>query len=148
MSTVDRASMMAQLRANRERIAKDRTKTLKLPGWESLSVRYKRLPWDQIKGLAGMGEGDGTEDIGAAMDVLIAACEEVLFDGDGLTLRYEQKLAELIGDSAVTPPEVIDAVFPDEVSLMVHAGEYMTWAMRLEGEASDELGKDSAGTGE
>lgn len=144
MSTIDRASMMAQLRANRERLQKDKTLTLKLPGWDSLSVRYRRLPWESIKGLATIGDGDSAQEVGAALDVLLAACEEVLFDDEGLGLRYEQGLAQLIGDdAAVTPPEVLfSAVFSDdETALMLHAGEFMEWAMRLQAEASEELGK-------
>lgn len=134
--------MKAQLQANRSRLLADKTKTIQLPGWDSLSVRYKRLPWDSIKGLAGLAEEDDSgARIGAAMDILLDACEEVLFDGEGLGIGYEQALAELTGDTATSPPEVIDAIFPDEVSLMVHVGEYMGWAMRLEAEVSEELGK-------
>lgn len=145
---LDRAALTEQLRANRARLLADKTKTLRLPGWDSLSVRYRRLPWERVQHLAGMGSGDSTADIGAAMDVLIAACEEVLFEDDGLGLRYEQGLADLIGDEAVTPPEVVDAVFPDELALMTHAGEYIAWAMRIEEEASERLGKTSGQTGE
>lgn len=138
---LDRAAVMHQLKANRERLLADKTTDLGLPGWDSLSARYRRLPWDQIKGLAGLGTGDSTAEIGAAMDVLLAACDEVLFDGEGLGLRYEQGLAELIGDEdATSGPEVVSAVFPDELSLMAHAGEYMTWAMRLQAEDDKTLG--------
>jgi hypothetical protein len=138
---LDRSAVISQLRANRARLLQDKTTTIGLPGWDSLSARYRRLPWEQVKGLAGLGTDDATVELGAAMEVLISACEEVLFDGEGLGLRYEQGLADLIGDEdAKAPAEVVNAVFPDELSLMTHAGDYMAWATRAEQEASETLG--------
>jgi hypothetical protein len=140
---VDRASMVAELRANKNRILADKTKTLQLPGWDSLSVRYKRLPFGALESLSGaLDSDDETAKVGAAMDVLLKACEEVLYQGEGLGLRYEQGLAQLIGDDeSVSPPEVIDSVFPDELSLILHAADYMSWCFRMENEAAAALGK-------
>lgn len=144
-TTIDRSSMLSELQANRQRILSDKEKVLKLPGWDSLSARYRRLPWDSIKGLQGIGQSDdSTQEVGAAIDVLINACVEVLFQGEGTGLRYEQGLAKLYGDNeANTPPEVLMSVFADdEAALMMHAGEYIEWALRMETEASEALGKD------
>lgn len=146
-------SVIENLRANRARLLSDKDTVLKLPGWGSLYARYKRLPWDTVKALQGLGSGDSTVEVGTVIEVLIAACDEMVFrDADGeqpLGLRYEQGLAELIGDEdAKTPPEVVAAVFTDEGSLMVHGSEYLAWSLRLEDEATASLGKPSGQTGQ
>lgn len=136
------ASIREQLAANRTKLSADKTTIIQLPGWDSLSTRYARLPWDKVKSLSGLGAGDSTVEVGAAMQVLIDACEEVLFKGEGLDCKYDEKLSDLVGEpEAKSPPEVLNAVFPDELSLMTHAGEYMAWAMRLREDEDKLLGK-------
>jgi hypothetical protein len=157
MSEKTPKSMVEQLRANRARLLADRTTALKLPGWDSLYVQYKRLPWNDMKPLAlAMQEtnDDATKEIGNVIDVLLAGCDTFMFkneDGslEKLDLRYETGLAELgvIGEDCTLPAEVVLAVFADdEVSMMNHAGEYMAWATRQEDEADAELGKASGRT--
>lgn len=144
--TVDPGSTAGKLRAERERIMKDKTKTLPLPGWESLSVRYKRLPWEDAKALIDREPGDPQQEVSAALDTLIKACDEVLYLGESFPdgpLRFEQRLAQFIGDDEAThPAEVLmSLVADDETALMGHAGEFITWALRLMGEANEALGK-------
>lgn len=151
-------SMVAQLRANRARLLADTKKALQVPGWDSLYVQYKRLPWTDMKPLAtalGANEDDPTREVGNVIDVLIAGCDTFLFKGDDefqdLSVRYEHGLAQfgVIDDDVTSAPAIVLSVFAnDEVALMSHAGEYMNWAMRQEAKVDEQLGKASGRTDE
>lgn len=157
MSENSPKSMVEQLRANRARLLADRTTAIKLPGWDSLYVQYKRLPWNDMKPLAlamQSSDDDATKEVGNIIDVLIAGCDTFVFkneDGSfqALDIRYEAGLAQLgvIGEDCTLPAEAVMAVFADdEVSMVNHAGEYMAWATRQEDDADAELGKVSGRT--
>lgn len=149
---VDRGSVIATLRANRERLLKDTSVELKIPGWDHLYARYKRLPWEQVRDLSVMIDGDAQEQVGAAIDALLDACETLLYksaDGDlDLELRYEQTFAqEFLGDNdARTPAQVLMAAFIDEPAIMGQVGEYLVWAGREQDAMAEQLGKGSGRT--
>lgn len=152
----ENTSIVEQLRANRARLLSDRTTNIKLPGWDSLYVQYKRMPWADMKPLAlalEEGNDDATREIGGVIDALIAGCNTFLFkNADGsfqeLGVGYDTGLAEYgVIEDETLPGAIVMAVFTDdEVALIAHAGKYMTWATRQEDEADVELGKLSGGT--
>jgi hypothetical protein len=147
-------SIMAELKSNRERLKSDTTKLFSIPGWDSLYVEYKRIGWDQSRHLFNAISddlADGGAQVGAAIKSLIEACVTFKYDNGetekDLEVKYEQKLAEFIGETdATSPAEVVMAIMTDETTLMGHAGDYVEWVTRSDNEDEAELGKDLGGT--
>lgn len=149
-------SVLAQLRAKRTQLAaSNKVKDLEVPGQPELVIRYKRLSWDQarplVQALSG-SDDDPIKELSAVMDTLIEACQCVLIrDGDelkhldGTPVRFEKRLAHLLGDDeATSPPEVLASVFlEDELSIMDQGGSYLAWLNHQEDQVDVELGKSS-----
>jgi hypothetical protein len=145
-------SLLGELKANRQRIEARKHVELQIPGWDSLYVRYRALPWETLRTFEASTVENPTpnDELAVAWDTLIAACEEVLIkneDGslsslDSTPVAFEQRLARLTGDDvAETPHDVIASIFPNEFALMQQLGEYIEWLNFSSTGSYEELGK-------
>jgi len=147
------ASHLAWLRTRHDALTADRHLDLEVPGYEGrLVMRFGPVPWSAIaktQALANREDRDGRALATANMDVLIAACREVLFrdeagdlipvDPDGEPRRLDPELATLLGLEATSARDTLRWIFPSDVAIAVAAGELLTWTQRMDTETAEEL---------
>jgi hypothetical protein len=148
------ASHLAWLRTRHEALTADRHLDLDIPGYEGrLVVRFGPVPWKAIaktQALANRDDRDGRTLAHANMDVLIAACREILFRDDGGELipvdpsgesrRFDAELGALFGQDFKTAREALRWVYGNnEVAMAVSAGEVLDWTQRMDTETAEEL---------
>jgi hypothetical protein len=147
------ASHLAWLRTQHDALTADRTVDYEVPGYDGrLVLRFGPVPWSAIaktQALATRGEDrDGRALALANMDVLIAACREVLFRDDagelgpvdpaGESHGLDATLGALFGQEFTTARAALRWFFRDsDVSIAVAAGEVLTWTQRMDAETSE-----------
>lgn len=147
------ASHLAWLRTRHEALSADRHLDVEVPGYDGrLVMRFGPVPWATIaraQTLATREDRDGRGLLAANMDVLIAACRQVLFrddagdlasvDPSGEPRRVDPELAELLGIEAKSARDTLRWIFPSEISIGVVAGEVVSWTQSMSTETADEL---------
>lgn len=147
------ASHLAWLRTRHEALSADRHLDVEVPGYEGrLVLRFGPVPWSAIartQTLASRDDREGRGLLAANMDVLIAACREVLFrdedgslatiDPSGEPRRIDPELATVLGIDSTSARDTLRWLFPSEVAIGVAAGEVLDWTRRMGTETADEL---------
>lgn len=147
------ASHLAWLKTRHEALTADRHLDLEVPGYDGhLILRLGPVPWSAIaktQTLASREDRDGRALALANMDVLIAACRDVLYrddagdlipvDPSGESRRIDPELAALLGLDSTSARDTLRWIFPSEVTLAVAAGEVLEWTRRMDTETADEL---------
>lgn len=142
-------SSLAWLRQRHEALQAERHLDVAIPGYDGrLVMRCRPVPWATIARVQTLMTKDDAEGVGliaAQKDVLIAACIDVLLDGQpidpsGEPRRFDPALAELLGmGEAKSARSIVSWVFPGDVSIAVTAGEVLEWTSNASAEASDEF---------
>ena len=148
------ASHLAWLKTRHEALTADRHLDLEVPGYDGrLVLRCGPVPWAAMarvsQALASREDREGRGALAGNMDVLIAACREVLFrddagelrpiDPSGTTRRIDPDLAVLLGLESGSARETLRWIFPSEVALAVASGQLLDWTRSMSSEAADEL---------
>lgn len=147
------ASHLAWLKTRHQALTADRHVDLDVPGYDGhLVLRFGPVPWSAIaktQALANRDDRDGRALALANMDVLIAACREVLYrdedgelipvDPSGESHGIDPELAKLFGLDSTSARETLRWIFPSEVTLAVAAGEVLEWTRRMDTETAEEL---------
>jgi hypothetical protein len=147
------ASHLSWLRTRHDALTADRTLDYEVPGYDGrLVLRFAPVPWSAIaktQALATRGEDrDGRALAAANMDVLIAACREVMFRDDAGDLAsvdpsgephgLDAGLGALLGQEFTTARAALRWFFRDsDVAIAVAAGEVLTWTQRMDAETSE-----------
>lgn len=159
-------SAIERLREQHSELRRERTLDLRVPGWSGLLIaRYQPVRAGEMRKLSSRitklaGQDTPEADLTAAADVIVTACKEMLIDQDGekLTLqeqlgvdapvRYDRKLAEVLGFEAESAREVVYNVFPQfpdggviETTVNAHAAEIAEWIANVDEEVSASLGE-------
>lgn len=134
---VEHPNLLDELRERRAEIGSDRTMDLEVPGYDGLLVvRYRRLEWDEISKIATKTEKSKNPRriLLHQVDVLIAACEQVLIVHEGSLkpineafpelgdepVRYDVPLANALGFQAGSAREVVLGLFKLELAVVGH----------------------------
>ena len=146
------ASHLAWLRSRHDALTADRHLDYEVPGYDGrLVLRFGPVPWSAIaktQALASRDDRDGRALATANMDVLIAACREVMFrddagelgsvDPSGEAHGLDAELGALLGQEFTTARAALRWFFRNEdVAIAVAAGEVLTWTQRMDAETSD-----------
>jgi hypothetical protein len=147
------ASHLAWLRTRHDALTADRSMDYEVPGYDGrLVLRFGPVPWSAIaktQALATRGDDrDGRALAAANMDVLVAACREVLFRDDAGDLAsvdpsgephgLTPELGALLGQEFATARQALRWFFRDsDVAIAVAAGEVLTWTQRMDAETSE-----------
>jgi len=154
-------SQFERLRRRREAIGQKRTVDLPIPGYNGeLVATYKLLSWEIIRSILrrmerNKGAGDRRE-LNAQVETLVMACEEIRFrdpnNGGQLkpliedeTVRYDAKLAEVLGFEFVRPQHCLLETFGNDFAVSVHHGELIEWMQGSNEEADEEFVGESVG---
>jgi hypothetical protein len=123
-----------------------------VPGYDGrLVLRFAPVPWSAIaktQALANRDDRDGRALAAANMDVLIAACRQVMFRDDAGDLAsvdpsgdphgLDAELGALLGQQFTTARAALRWFFRDsDVAIAVAAGEVLTWTQRMDAETSE-----------
>jgi hypothetical protein len=146
------ASHLAWLRTRHDALTADRTMDYEVPGYDGrLVLRFAPVPWSAIaktQALANRDDRDGRALAAANMDVLIAACRQVMFRDDAGDLAsvdpsgdphgLDAELGALLGQQFTTARAALRWFFRDsDVAIAVAAGEVLTWTQRMDAETSE-----------
>jgi hypothetical protein len=147
------ASHLDWLRAQHDALSADRTMDYEVPGYEGrLVLRFGPVPWSAIARTQSVttpkDDRDGRALATANMDVLIAACREVLFRDDAGELGpvdptgephgLTPELGPLLGQEFTTARQALRWFFKDyDVLIGVAAGEVLTWSASIDAETSE-----------
>lgn len=127
--TPNHGSTLARIREQRDSIRRQNKLDLRVPGYEDLKVSYKLMTEGQTEKVARKIEsaqrsGDGKKSLDAAADFLIAACDSILVrvedgfeplvDDERATVRFDSRLAEMLGFEAGSAREVVLETFSPE----------------------------------
>jgi hypothetical protein len=143
------ASIRDQIRAEREAIASEKTLDLLVPGYSGLlAVRYRSISDRELEQYIKRAQGE--QSIGANLDLLIQTCETILYresdeqeftpalDENGDRIRFDIRLAEMLGIDAKTARETVAGFFsPDgaqPLAVAQHIGAVADW---LQGKSSE-----------
>ena len=141
-------SGLAWIRTRHEQLSADRTVDKPIPGYGGrIVLRFGPVPWANVaraQTLASRADRDGASALQANMDVLIAACREVLVDGEspdpeGEPVRVDARLAELLGSDTTTARATLRWLFPHEIAISVMAGEILEWTQSANADLNEEL---------
>jgi hypothetical protein len=144
------ASIRDQIRAEREAIASEKTLDLLVPGYSDLlAVRYRSISDRELEQYIKRAQGE-QQSIGANLDLLIQTCETILYresdeqdftpalDENGDKIRFDIRLAEMLGIDANTARETVSGFFsPDgaqPLAVAQHIGAVADW---LQGKSSE-----------
>lgn len=157
---------LARLREQHAELRKERTLDLRVPGWSGMLIaRYTPVRAGEMRKLSARinrlaGQDTPEADLAAAADLIVTACSEMLVVADGekkslqdeagtdVPVRYDSKLAEILGFDAETAREVVYNVFPQfpdggviETTVTAHALEIAEFVTNVDEEVSSELGE-------
>ena len=141
-------SHLAWLRARHDELKKDRTLDLAVPGYQGrLVVRFGPVPWAimaRIQPLLTREDREARGQVAAMCDAMIAACREVLFDGEpidpsGETRRFDPELAALFGIETTSARSTVEWLYPNEFAINGVAGELLEWTQRADAETAEEF---------
>lgn len=149
--------VLAQIKQRREAMQKERLHTMEIPGYSGmLLARYQPVPYEKLREIGERAEkgthGVAQRELQIAADTLIHACRAILSrldgklepitDGGEPVERFDKHLASALGiespnpDRDITARETLFAVFPDELSVVAHFGEFTEW--QGSGDADDD----------
>jgi hypothetical protein len=146
-------SLADRMRARRDLVEAQHTKTLDIPGYEGvLAAEYRMLSWATIRKIAARHDGlrdPAMQEVYAAADTLIRACEEIHeVRGDGqlrATGERWKALAQAAGaklpDDA-TDRQALIALFVHDTRVMEHYRDYEQWIRGRTGEVEDDVVRD------
>jgi hypothetical protein len=135
-------SMLGQLRARAAQARKERTLDVPVGGvfGSDLLVRYHTLPIDEMDRYGEMGDDPRGMASTLGIDMMVSACETVLFVVDGevkdLDVGIDARLAEALGAplppnvdySDLTPRDVVRELFSDNLFLLgAHLTRLVEW---------------------
>lgn len=132
----DQQSLKDRVKARREALQRNTTKTFDLPGYDGiLKVRYKVLGLKAMTRAEDRSDGDDVDNqtrmLYMAADVLLAATDAVLDADTGKPAadgRWSAALAQdFFGVQVGTPRQAILAAFPRELMLMTHYRTVRAW---------------------
>jgi hypothetical protein len=146
-------SRLDWLRARHAEITADRTLDKDVPGYGGrLVLRFSPVPWSVTGKLQAMLSGrdpDGQALLMANVDMLIAACREVLVQDDagelvsvdpsGEPVRIEPRLAELLRLDTTSARQTLLWLFPSEFAVSGMAGEVLAWTQDADAESAGEF---------
>lgn len=145
------ASIRDQIRAEREAIASEKTLDLLVPGYRGLlAVRYHSISDRELEEYLKRAQRENDQSIRSNYDLLIEACETILYresdeqeftpalDENGDQIRFDVRLAEMLGMDATTARETVAGFFsPDgaqPLAVAQHIGAVADW---LQGKSSE-----------
>ena len=147
-------SLIARLRALREEAKADHHLDLDIPGYEGLLVaRFKPYSIAKSEAKANvlrkeMGKKRSVL-LQASCDGLIDACDEVLIRktpdadlqpvDDVTPVRFDSRLAELLGIQATTAREVVVGLFPTEQSILAMNVAVSEWLQDVTRDVDEDL---------
>jgi hypothetical protein len=141
-------SGLSWIRRRHEELSADRTLDKPIPGYGGrIVMRFGPVPWatiTRVQALATRMDRDGANVLQANSDVLIAACREVLVDGEspdpsGEPVRVDVHLAELLGSETTTARETLRWLFPHEIAISAMAGEVLEWTQSASADIAENL---------
>jgi len=139
-------SQLEWLRARHAALSADRYLDMEVPGYSGrLVVRYGPAPWAviaRVQTLVAKEDRDGRNLLMAQTDVLIAACRDVLMDGETIgdgPRRFDAELAGVFGAETSSAREVVALVYPSELAVAVACGELLDWTQNAQAEATEEF---------
>lgn len=158
MTNASQESVLGRLKTRRLELEANKTVDIEIPGWNGiLFARYKSIPYETFKEVAGEEHESATDELVSAWRTLQGACDCILIrndDGeleplDDGAVRFDTRLARYTGDDlSQTPDEVIDNLFPNEPSVIAHHNQYVYWLSTGKAAVEADLGKVSATTDE
>lgn len=157
---------LGKLRKQHAELRKERTLDLRVPGWSGMLIaRYSPVRAADLRKLSTritkLSQQDTPEsDLAAAADLIITACREILVEVDGEVrpladeagydspVRFDKRLAEVLGFEAESAREVVYGCFPQfedgtviETTVNAHALEVTEWITNVDEEVLSELGE-------
>lgn len=143
-------SVLAEVRRRRNEIAKQKTITLLVPGYEGrLAVKYGAIPLEEWEKT--MDRAQRSNDPAAGADALIKTCESILVrneagdlvpigeeagleNAEDAPVCFDTRLAEILGFEAEKAREIVMALFsPDDAQLLAIASHIESLALWLRG---------------
>jgi hypothetical protein len=153
-------SMMEELSRMHEEALANKTLDLDVPGYqEKLVVRYNRVDGKQLdvigQRVRRQYKKDGERLLWGTVDTMIEACEGLYFrrpeseelvpidpDHRGIPLRYEERLAQVIGFPSDSARDVVHGLFAyNDVAITAHGFRLNRWMSTNESGGEDFLGE-------
>jgi hypothetical protein len=141
-------SVVGRLRERRVELAQGRTKLMEVPGFNGdLIAEYRALTWQELQDVGKRVRKEFTTEgdriLYGAVDMLIAACTQILINVNGkmkplseeeLPIRFDGELAEALGFKASTAREALQGAFNNDLAIVSTAMSLTQW---MEGERQE-----------
>lgn len=150
-------SLADRMRARREHVEAQHTKTIDIPGYEGvLAAEYRILSWATINKIAARHDhlrDESLQMLYAAADTLITACEEIHeVRADGSLRATGERWVALAAAAGAklpddaTPRQALLALFVHDTRVIEHYRDYSQWVRGHSPQIDEDVVRDFAET--
>jgi hypothetical protein len=155
------SSIISDLRRRQQEVHRERHIDKEIPGYGGqMFARYRLFTFAELSALVPRrGRGEQSEqNLRINVDLLAKACEEILVRKDGeliplaqeaqfdAPVRYDARLAELLGIDASKARDVVLKTFGADLVLSAHADDLVEWMRNASDEADEDFLGESRGS--